>query len=114
MYGIIEYPGEIITINHSDTLETASAKMVSNKVGCLVVNSEDGKFSGIVTERDIVSAIAGSSVDLKKTTIADIMTTKVVSCPPNSPVSKALEIMASHHAWLWGSCCGDDWAAIPC
>ena len=56
-----------------------------------------GKFAGIVTERDIVSAATDCSVDFESTTVAQIMTTQVVSCSRDTPAGKARQIMAANH-----------------
>ena len=46
---------KVITISKNANLRTAAAKMHSEKIGCLIVNDENGKFVGLVTERDIAS-----------------------------------------------------------
>lgn len=94
--GIVKRPAEIITISHNATIRAAAVKMFTNKVGCLIVNNDNGDFIGVVTERDIVNRMAASSIDIEKTTIDEIMTTQVISCSPNTPSSKVREIMTSN------------------
>ncbi len=96
MYGIVERPAEIITISHNATIKAAAVKMFTNKVSCLIVNNDNGDFIGVVTERDIVNRVVASSMDIERTTIAEIMTTQVISCSPNTPSSKVREIMTSN------------------
>ena len=96
MYGIVERPAEIITISHNATIKAAAVKMFTNKVSCLIANNDNGEFIGVVTERDIVNRVVASSMDIERTTIAEIMTTKVISCSPNTPSSKVREIMTSN------------------
>jgi len=93
---IIERPTEIITISHNATIKAAAVKMFTNKVSCLIVNNDNGEFIGVVTERDIVNRVIASSMDIERTTIAEIMTTQVISCSPNTPSSKVREIMSSN------------------
>ena len=85
----IERPEKIVAIGPNTTIKAAANKMLANNIGCLIVNDDNGAFAGIVTERDIVSRVAGSSVDLESTTIAEIMTSRVVLCPVGTPASKA-------------------------
>jgi len=92
----IERPAKIVVINYDSTVKSAAAKMSGNKIGCLIVNDQNGKFAGIITERDIVSRAVASSIDLEQTTVTEIMTPEVVSCPVGTPASKAREIMATH------------------
>ena len=77
MNNIAERPATIVSISCETTVKAAAAKMHNNKIGCLIVNHSDGKFAGIVTERDIVTRAVVSSMDLDKTTIGDIMTFSV-------------------------------------
>lgn len=96
MHGIIERPTAIVSISCETTVKSAAIKMFANKIGCLIVNDRDGRFVGIVTERDIVTKAVAASIDSDKTIITDIMTPNVVSCPLGTPRSKAREIMAAN------------------
>lgn len=96
MHGIVERPAEIITISHNATIKAAAVKMFTNKVSCLIANNDNGEFIGVVTERDIVNRVVASSMDIERTTIAEIMTTQVISCSPNTPSSKVREIMTAN------------------
>ena len=93
MYEVLERPSEIITINHNSSIKTAADMMFTNKVSCLIVNNDIGEFIGLVTERDIVSRVVASSMDIEKTTISQIMSTQIISCSPNTPSSEVREIM---------------------
>lgn len=96
MHETIDSPSEIITVNCSATVEVAAAEMFINKVGCLVVNDDDGKYAGIITERDIVNRAIASSRSLEATTVAEIMTSNIVTCSAQTPTSEARDIMAAN------------------
>lgn len=96
MHEIVERPTAIVSVSCDTTVKSAAIKMFTNKIGCLIVNDCNGKFAGIVTERDIVAKAVVSSLDIEKTAITDIMTPQVVSCPLGTPRSRAREIMAAH------------------
>ena len=93
MYEAFERPSEIITINHNASIKAAAAKMFTNKISCLIVNSNDGEFIGLVTERDIVKRVVASSMNIEKTSVSCIMSTQIISCSPNTPSSEVREIM---------------------
>ncbi len=93
----IERPSKIVVISYDSTVKSAAAKMSENKIGCLIVNDRNGKFAGIITERDIVSRAVAPSIDLDQITVTEIMTPEIVSCPVGTPANKAREIMAAHH-----------------
>jgi len=97
MQGTFDRPAQVITINRIDSIKSAAAKMFANNVGCLVVNDENGNFAGIVTERDIVNrVVASSSCNTETATVAEIMTSHVVWCSPQTPTSEARRIMAAN------------------
>jgi diguanylate cyclase (GGDEF)-like protein/putative nucleotidyltransferase with HDIG domain len=94
---ILERPVSIIAVTCETTVKAAVDIMSGNNIGCLIVNDRNGKFEGIVTERDIVTKAVASSIDLEKTMITDIMTPHIVSCSVGTPAGRAREIMATHH-----------------
>ncbi len=96
MDNIAERPAALVSISRETTVKAAAAKMRENKIGCLIINDSDGKFAGIVTERDIVTRAVASSMDLDKIAVGDIMTPHIVSCPLGTPRNKAREIMVTN------------------
>ena len=93
---MVEHPTGIITISRDATIKDAAIVMLTNKVGCLIVNDQSGRFAGIITERDIVRRAVACSKDFERTTIAEIMTTQVVSCTPGTATSRASEVMTAN------------------
>jgi diguanylate cyclase (GGDEF)-like protein len=89
-------PTKVITIRKSDNIKAAAEKMRNAKIGCLIVIDENQKFVGLLTERDIANHVAVSSDDIEKIAVDNIMTARVVSCPPGTPASKAREIMTAN------------------
>lgn len=93
---MVSKPTEILSVNQNTTVKAAAITMQTHKVGCLVVNDNDGQFVGLLTERDITNQVACSSKDPGTTSVAEIMTAQVVWCSPGTPTSKAREIMAAN------------------
>ncbi|MFC1781242.1 diguanylate cyclase [Planctomycetota bacterium] len=96
MYETVARPTNIVTINHDETVTAAAVMMQKEKIGCLIVVDKTGKFVGLLTERDIAHRIAVSLADINNTTVKEIMTSRIVSCSPGTPTSKAREIMATN------------------
>ncbi len=92
----LEKPAKVKAINENETIIEAAKKMRTEKISCLIVNDEMGKLAGLLTERDIANCVAVSASNLKDTTVSQIMTAKIVSCPPDTPTSIAREIMTAH------------------
>jgi diguanylate cyclase (GGDEF)-like protein/putative nucleotidyltransferase with HDIG domain len=88
---------KIITIGQNDSITAAANLMRDKKIGCLIVVDEDGKLTGLLTERDIANCVAVHSNDIDKTSVGHIMTSHVVSCPPGTPTDKARDMMNTHN-----------------
>lgn len=85
-----------VTDTAGDTLRAAAATMWSQQTGSLVVVEPEGMV-GIITERDVLKAVArGADVDV--VTVGEVMTSEVVTCPPDMPVRDAARLMAQH--WI--------------
>ncbi|MGH3119151.1 MAG: CBS domain-containing protein [Gaiellales bacterium] len=81
----------LLTVDPSSTLRRAAEVMNDRGVGCAVAIADE-KVAGIITERDILHAVA-SKHDVDKTTVADAMTKEVVSGAPGWDLVKAVRTM---------------------
>jgi CBS domain-containing protein len=84
----------VITVEPDTPLLEAAQIMADNHIGCLVV-VQKGKPIGMVTERDILVAIA-SEVNIKKSKVKDIMTHYLITIGPNRPINKAIKLMTEN------------------
>ena len=91
-----DQPAGIVTIGRNDDIRKAAAKMLAHNVGCLIVNDENGKYIGLVTERDIAHFIADASKDHDAARVDQIMTGRIISCAPGTPAGQVRKIMATH------------------
>lgn len=63
----------VVTISPESTVYEACQFLKDKNIGCVVVQ-EDGKLSGILTDRDIALKVAGEEKDSRRTKVRDIMT----------------------------------------
>jgi CBS domain-containing protein len=77
----------LITITPDATVRQLATRLAAEGVGALVVNAGD-RVLGIVSERDVVFAIAAGR-DLDSTTVADLDNRDVVTCTPDTTVQAA-------------------------
>ena len=85
---------QVLTIGPTHTLREAAARMSARKVGAAVVLDGDQDQPGILTERDILDAIAaGHDVDEEK--VHDHLTSDIVVAAPDWPLGKAASTMVS-------------------
>ena len=65
----------------------------AKNIGAVVVSTDGRHLQGIISERDIVQALAGHGEAALAMTAADLMTRAVVTCPPSESVTYLMRIM---------------------
>jgi CBS domain-containing protein len=68
--------------------------MRDNRRGVVLI-AENGRLTGIFTERDVLMKIAGTRVDLKRTPVRNFMTADPDTLPPESSIAYAINKMVS-------------------
>ncbi|MCB1762988.1 MAG: CBS domain-containing protein [Gammaproteobacteria bacterium] len=80
-------------IDGSASVLDAIKSMHEGKIGSLLIQSEEGKLAGIVTERDILRFCSSRHGDVELVQVADIMTRNPVSAPPDCSNEEAMTLM---------------------
>jgi CBS domain-containing protein len=81
-----------VTDSATDTLRSAAERMWREQTGSLLILDE-GRLAGIITERDLLRAVA-LGADLTTATVDEAMTTEVLTVPPDMPLRDAAREMA--------------------
>ena len=84
---------DVATIEPNATLSTAVLMLAKRKIGALVVTGADRRVVGIVSERDIVRALAESGSQALEHAVAEVMTRRVVTCDERDTVAELMERM---------------------
>lgn len=93
---ILEAKGRrVITIRPDATVSTAVHRLALERVGALVVSEDGSTVQGIVSERDIVKALAQEGAAIMGTDrhVAELMTTGVTTCSPEDSVKAIMAEM---------------------
>ena len=85
--------GETVTIKPSATITEAIDLLSEHNIGAIVVSDDGYTVSGILSERDIVRELRRSGASLLETGVADIMTTKILTCKLNDSLRNLLALM---------------------
>ena len=92
-----EICSRIVVVAERDTLlADAAQRMREQHVGCLVVVDETGsgrRVVGILTDRDIVTAVVAKAVAPQSLRVDDMMTTAVVTVGEATPFAEVLATM---------------------
>jgi CBS domain-containing protein len=83
----------VISILPSETLENAARLLTEKRVGAAVVLDRRGKLVGILSERDVVRAIADHGNAALAMRVEDMMTKEVRTCLPSEPVKDLMKMM---------------------
>ena len=78
------YRHEVFAVSVWDTLEEAARRLRAHNVGALMVFDEED-FIGIITERDIASAVAAGHYP-EAAQVGDYMTMRPITVTPNTEV----------------------------
>ncbi len=81
------------TIRPDATVEVAAHRMATLRIGCLVVVDERGALQGMVTERDLVRALARDGAAAIQRRVRDVMSTDVPTCRPDHDVAAVMRTM---------------------
>jgi CBS domain-containing protein len=82
----------VITVKKNDTMDKVVKIMAKAGIGGVIVTDE-GKVTGIITEKDIIRDILAQDKNLKKVRVKNIMKHPVRTVLPETDIEKAMEIM---------------------
>jgi CBS domain-containing protein len=84
---------EVFTVQSEDPVSNAVSTLVKNDVGSIVVLDERGELSGIITKGDVLRKVLLESLDPKKTSAKDVMSTNVITIEYTATVEEASKLM---------------------
>lgn len=81
----------LLTVDPTSSIRRAAKQMSDRSVGCAIAIEKEA-VAGIITERDILHAIAHEQ-NIDETTVADVMTREVVSGESGWDLLRAVKTM---------------------
>ena len=88
---------EVISINENKPLYKAIQILAKNNIGALPVLNSNNMLCGIISERDIIHQLSKDvGINLKKSIINSIMTSKVITITRNINSEVIMDIMTKH------------------
>ena len=85
----------VATIEPGATLATATASLRDHGVGALVVSSDGSSIRGILSERDVVRALAAHGGTTLGRTVETAMSKDVITCRPDDSIEELMALMTS-------------------
>lgn len=90
---LLARPNTPITIDSTRTLKEAATVLSEHRFGLLPVCDSDSALIGVLSERDIVAAMAKHGQKAAAFTVGDVMTRDVETCQPNDFCADVLDRM---------------------
>ena len=86
---------DVVTIDPAESLAQAIRLLTEKRIGAAIVLGADRRIAGIISERDIVRALAAGGAAVLDEPISGTMTRKVVTCNENETVASIMERMTA-------------------
>ncbi|MGH8775775.1 MAG: CBS domain-containing protein [Jiangellaceae bacterium] len=83
----------VVTVEPSIDVRTLLSVLAEHGIGAAVVSTDGETVEGIVSERDIVRALASRGATVISEPVSAIMTADVKTCPPDAPVVDLMTVM---------------------
>jgi CBS domain-containing protein len=83
----------VATIAPDTAVEAALRELAAKSIGALVVSADGSGVAGILSERDIVRALAKHGASLLTMRVSELMTRRVVTCTPDDTVDELMSRM---------------------
>jgi CBS domain-containing protein len=87
---------DVVTVSPADNVQAIVGLLARHRIGAVVVVDGNGSIAGIVSERDIVRAMASEAAGVMTRTAKDIMTAKVMTCDPGDSEADLMQLMTEH------------------
>ncbi|HTR84606.1 MAG TPA: CBS domain-containing protein [Reyranella sp.] len=85
--------GLVFTITPATTIAQAAQQLATRRIGSLLVLNDTGSVAGIVSERDLVRALARHGAAALEMDVAEVMTRNVTTCDPDEPIESVMSAM---------------------
>lgn len=88
-------PTGVVTIKSDISLADAAALLSEKRIGALIVSDDGSSVSGILSERDIIRALAKEGGAALEASVSLYMTADVVTCGKTADVDHLMQVMTT-------------------
>ncbi len=84
---------DVISVSPQAAILEVADVLAQNRIGAVLVMEDDGTLDGILSERDIVRALALKGSELAGAKASDFMTRELITCAPDATVDQIMSLM---------------------
>jgi CBS domain-containing protein len=88
-----EKGAEVTTIGAEASIADAVRTLNEKRIGALVITDRRGDIEGILSERDLIHALAEHGTGLLSARVVDLMTRHVFTCTPETSIEELMRQM---------------------
>jgi CBS domain-containing protein len=85
----------VVTTRPETSLQNIAEKLAAKKIGAIVIVAADGRPLGIISERDIIRAIAERGAACLSQPVAEFMTRQIVTCKESDTLDQLMATMTA-------------------
>lgn len=85
---------KVVTVRPDATLQDAARMLHENRIGALVVLGLNEQIKGILSERDIINAVAKGGAEALGKTVSTVMTSNVHRCAEDTTIDALMSLMS--------------------
>ena len=94
--GILRTKGAaVVTIRPDATVQSLVEGLRDRSIGAMVVSEDDRTPVGIVSERDVVRALADFGLRTLQLQVSQLMTRSVITCAPTDTMKQLMSVMTT-------------------
>ena len=84
---------DVVTADPSATLGEVVRTLAARRIGAVVVTGADRRIVGILSERDVLHAMAREGAAALERKVSEVMTANVVTCDPDASIEHVMQTM---------------------
>jgi CBS domain-containing protein len=85
--------GLVFTVTPGTSIAQLSQQLSTRRIGSVLVLDGEGSVAGIVSERDLVRALASHGAKAMELEARQVMTREVVTCDPDDSIDHVMQTM---------------------
>ena len=87
--------GLVFSVTPGTSVAQLSQQLSTRRIGSMLVLDGEGSVAGIVSERDLVRALASHGAKAMELEARQVMTREVVTCDPDDSIDQVMQTMTS-------------------
>jgi len=85
--------GLVFTVTPATSVAQLSQQLSTRRIGSMLVLDGEGSVAGIVSERDLVRALASHGAKAMELEARQVMTRDVITCDPDDSIDQVMQTM---------------------